>query len=72
MYIVGEDIPSGEYELKATNDKKAHYTIYKEIPSSKDAIVYSLDYFDVNTFITLKEGDYILYLDSEMSLISSE
>lgn len=71
MYIVGEDIPSGEYELKSTNDKKAHYTIYNEIPSSKDGIVYSLDYFDVNTFITLKEGSYILYKNSEMSLINS-
>ena len=70
MYIVGEDIPAGEYELKSTNERSSHYTVYTEIPSCKDNIVYNLDYFDVNAFITLKDGDYILYKNSEMSLVN--
>ncbi len=69
MYKVGTDIPAGEYELTNINNKNPYYVIYNEIPSSKENIFYNSDYFETNQFVTLKEGQYIIFKNSEMSLL---
>lgn len=69
MYLVGKDIPAGEYEVYCTSEfGNAKYTVYSEIPSSKDNIFVAADYIDKNGFITVSDGQYILLEDGTMSL----
>ncbi len=64
MYMVGRDIPAGEYKLKSPEDRSAYYAIIDarhEIKSNNN--------FDGTTYVNVSVGDY-LYL-SRAKIISS-
>lgn len=57
MYKVGDDIPAGEYNVKATNGL-AYIEVASDSRHQIDSIVTN-DNFENNQFITLEKGQYI-------------
>lgn len=64
MYMVGQDIPAGEYKLKSSEDRSAYYAIIDARHEIK-----TNNLFDGTTYVSVKIGDY-LYLSSA-KIISS-
>ena len=56
MYRVGIDIPAGEYKL--TSDNGGYYCVYPNSVPPFDIV--DNDLFDTNTYVTVKDGQYLL------------
>lgn len=59
MYRVGIDIPAGEYKL--TTDDSGYYCIYKNSVPPFDIV--SNDIFDGSSYVTVKNGQYLMTSD---------
>ncbi len=56
MLRVGYDLPSGEYKLKAENDR-GYYCIYDDLRQSN---IVANDNFDNSTYVEVKDGQYLV------------
>ena len=56
-YIVGKDIPAGEYVLYMT-DYAGSYTLYSDSSGELGSIIEN-DVFDYNSIVTIKDGQYL-------------
>lgn len=56
-YIVGREIPAGEYKVTATGKYSGSYTIYDS--SSINRKYLGSDYFKASTYVTVSEGQYL-------------
>lgn len=69
-YIVGVDIPSGEYELVSNGStRSAYYILYNEIPSGKDGIFVSSDFYKNNGFLTVSDGQYLVFRNATLNFV---
>ena len=69
-YIVGVDIPAGEYELVSNGSlRDAHYVLYSEIPSSKENIFVSAEYYKNNGFLTVSDGQYLVFRNATLNFV---
>ena len=57
FYIVGVDIPAGEYKLFADATSNGYYCIYTDLRRS---YIKSNDNFDSSRYISVSRGDYLL------------
>ena len=64
MFIVGQDLEPGEYKLVAMEEsydgtKNGQFGIYKDVSGDWQSTV-RFDYFENSTYITVKEGQYLV------------
>lgn len=57
MYLVGKDIPAGEYLLKANSDRSAYVCVYDNSTVSRNIV--TNDNFDGKKYITVRDGEYL-------------
>lgn len=57
MYLVGKDIPEGEYRLNVNSDRSAYVCVYNNSTVSRDIIVN--DNFEGKNYITVNDGEYL-------------
>ena len=66
MYMVGRDIPAGEYKLTAIQDAVSAYScIYDNSTAERDIV--SNDIITNNSYVTVSEGQYLLFTDCTAS-----
>lgn len=58
MYLVGKDIPAGEYTLKG-NSELSSYTIYNDVSYLNNDEIETFDYVSDHKNIILRDGQYI-------------
>lgn len=68
MYRVGIDIPAGEYKLTQTSNLAAYVCVYEGCSKNRDII--TNDNFENQKYITVKDGNYLLIIRCEGSIVS--
>lgn len=66
MYKVGRDIKAGTYEVKATKDD-GEVEIYKDSKHTKDSLISKKEFKNTEK-ITVKDGEYIMLEDAEITV----
>ena len=56
-YIIGSDLPAGEYILFRTQNEKGFFHLASD---SDDTEALAEDYFDTNVIVTVKDGEYLI------------
>lgn len=73
MYLVGTDIPAGEYKLIQTNSiPNDGFVNVQSTPNSgqSGSNIISQDVFNGQAYVTLKKGEYVQTDDAYMKLIN--
>ena len=57
MYLVGKDIPAGEYLLKANSGMKAYVCVYNNSTANRNIV--TNDNFEGKKYVTVNDGEYL-------------
>lgn len=59
MYLVGKDIPAGEYQLTPNDpDRSSYYEVTSDSSGTLDSIIVN-DNFDFQVYLTVSDGQYL-------------
>ena len=67
MYLVGKDIPPGEYVVSGDSNL-SYFTVYADVTYKGFDGIHTIEFIDGNKYITLFEGQYISLNDAELLL----